>query len=191
MNRNLIIAFAPGSRGFLLSKWLYNNRVVRTVSPPSNQEYIFDGDNHQVAPFYNDVLFTPTDQTKIIYDKINDEIIKDEYDYVLLKKLIKTSKQKPPIINDLNQYNLILSHHSSYTGLATLGTILNAKIIRITLADTEQAKQCYQRKFNKIAKEQWLSTSYYPFIDNFDFAINIKLGTIEKLELDFLLKELA
>jgi hypothetical protein len=197
VSKNLILAFAPGSRGFLLSKWLYNNQLINVVFPPSDTSYVIDGNNHSLTPFYNDVLFSWDDtNSKKTYFNIEKEFQTTQCDHAVLAQLLSTSKFLPEKQN--SRYNLILSHHGSNHGLSTLKTILNAQVIRITLTNSE-IKDCYLRKFvnhkgnsrpSKSAVLDILSTTYYPFLENFDFAINIKLSQVENLKLDFLIKEL-
>jgi hypothetical protein len=201
-SKNLIVAFAPGSRGFLLSKWLYNNKLINVVGVENSFElpYVINGDNHSFTPFYSDVLFHWNDtNSKEIYFKIEEELKKTKCNHAVLSQLLTTSKLVPD--NHNNRYNLILSHCGLGNELLALKTVLQAQVIRIMLTDSE-IQDCFRRKFItqiKNNKTLWppknivldlLATTYYPFKENFDFAINIKLSQVENLELDFLIKEL-
>jgi hypothetical protein len=189
VSKNLILAFAPGSRGFLLSKWLYNNQLINAIFEkyhPSKLSYTIDGDNHSLTPFYNDVLFYWNTDSKEIYFKIEKELNKIPCDYAALTQLLATSKFLPSKEND--RYNLILSHYGSSHGLLALKKVLNAQVIRIIL-DNSEANDCYYRKFGTHNGNSIIATTYYPFTENFDFAINVKLSQVENLDLDFL-KEL-
>ena len=200
--KNLIVAFAPGSRGFLLSKWLYNNKLINVAVVENSSElpYIIDGDNHSLTPFYSDVLFHWDDtNSKEIYFQIEEELKKTKCNHAVLSQLLNTSKLVPD--NSNNRYNLILSHCGLGNELLALKTVLHAQVIRIMLTDSE-IRDCYHRKFitptrnNKTPRPpkntilDTLATTYYPFKENFDFAINITLSQVENLELDFLIKEL-
>jgi hypothetical protein len=186
-SKNLILAFAPGSRGFLLSKWLYNNQLVNLVYPPSDNFYITDSNNHALNPFYNDVLFCWNDDSKDTFFKIKKEIEKTNCDYTLVEQLLGTSKFLPNTHND--RHNLILSHQGSMHGLSALKTILNSLVIRITLTESE-INECFIRKFGNLDFTEHTAKEYYSFKENCDFAINVSLSQVKNLELDFLIKEL-
>jgi hypothetical protein len=190
MSRNLVVAFCPGARGFLLSRWLCKNIGANTYSHlfPNNLnsvEYNFSGNNHVFTPFYNDLLFLWKEKTKPVFNSIESELNSPDPSLAKLKNMLELSNHKPP--DHLDGYSLIHTHHASSTGLQALSLALDAKLIRITLNNQEQGRQCYERKFGTPCSNlETLEQNYYPFIQNFDFSINVELNKVINLDLNFL-----
>lgn len=191
MSKNLILSFAPGARGFLLSKWLYINQIVNFWAAPKSTVLNFDSNNHSLMPLYSDVLFRWKDEkTQRLFNDIENCLTQQEADCNYIQSLIAQSTNAICVGPNKNPYNLILSHHGSAQGLSTLSKCLTARVIRITLNDSTQAKECYVRKFNEDPDPAYLSRYYGLYLNDYDFCINVKLDMVMNLDLDFLKEEL-
>lgn len=188
MHRNLIVNFPPGARGFLLSKWLYKNNLVNFYDFQFPIEFNFDSENHNFVPFYNDVLFYfTTDSKKQTFESIERELVSVSPDVDAIKRYLNTSKfQQPQIkIHLKNPYNLILSHHHSVAGIQVLAKCLSATVLRVKL-DNTQIHECYHRKFKEPGTSDFLKQYYMPFMQEIPNGISVELKQIECLDLESL-----
>lgn len=191
MPKNLILAFGPGSKGFLLSKWLYKNNLVNLLCPPKNTNLIVDNINHHLSPLYNDVLFYwANEKQKQIYQEIETELSSVNIDILKIKKLLSLSQHKTPTSSN-NPYNLILSHHHTKDGLYALRSGLDATLCRITVRDLSQAQECHKRKFGHMSLNGYSNNYWQPWTESFDLSIDIALDKILELDIDFLKEKLS
>jgi hypothetical protein len=93
-----------------------------------------------------------------------------------------------------------LTHHATPQGLIKLKKALNGTVIRITFSDEEQASQSMHRKMKldndylvamqldnvTTFYESTYQSEYIPFLEDFDFAINVKLDQVNLFDLNFL-----
>ena len=77
MPSTLIVAFAPGARGFTLGKWLLNNKIACACMNSGSE---FKEVNHTFVPWYNDVLFYFNNDTRDTYFKINELLLDNSSD---------------------------------------------------------------------------------------------------------------
>lgn len=184
----LIVAFAPGARGFTFGRWLLNNKIAHAYKNTSSE---FKEVNHTFVPWYNDVLFCFDNDTRDTYLKINKLLLDDNSDFNQLLELISTTKHMP--LKNQTIPGLVLTHHATSQGLKKLKKALNGTVIRITFLDAEQATQSMHRKMQldniTTFNQSTYQTDYIPFLEDFDFATNVKLDQVNLLDLDFL-KEL-
>jgi hypothetical protein len=190
MYKNILLAYAPGSRGFMLGKWLIINGLATPKGNISGRNIQIDGVNDSFTPFYNDALFFPSGTQ--IFDNVNKLLTNPESSVNDLVKIITTSKDQPLAPAS----NLIMTHHASESGLEKLGKAFNAHVLRVTFADRDQARDAQIRKsvlegwITDVA-EEFLEKEYFPFIRNFSYSIDITMDQVNNLELDFLKSKLA
>jgi hypothetical protein len=193
VSQNLIVSFAHNARGFLLSKWLYSKGIVECCVNPTNLEFKIDTTNHDLVPFYNDVLFSwQTPVEKVMFNLLQRELEIVRSPDTTIREILAQSNCKPHTGH--SKYNLVLTHVSSYIGLKKLASILDAKVIRITFKDTAQADETFYRiveKNSPLEAYDYERDNYYRFVANYDFCINVDLDRVIDLDLDFLVKELA
>jgi tellurite resistance-related uncharacterized protein len=195
MPSTLIVAFAPGARGFTLGKWLLNNKIACACMNSGSE---FNEVNHTFVPWYNDVLFHFNSETRDTYLKINELLLDTNLESSELMELIGTSKHIPFKTQTIPA--LVLTHHATPQGLIKLKKALNGTVIRITFSDEEQASQSMHRKMKldndylvamqldnvTTFYESIYQSEYIPFLEDFDFAINVKLDQVNLFDLNFL-----
>jgi len=190
----IIIAFATGSYGYKLGKWLVNNQLL-TVDHRMSDMTSYANDllknNHNYLGCFSDILLSSSQQE----DTIKKELFGQIPDFNLIKKILANSNNIPKKTH--NNTRLILTHYSQYRILYELTHIfIKSKIIRITFESEDQAINALKRK-RLLDNQQFdlnkdwgdLCNNYFPFLNEFKFSIDIPVNKVEKLELDFL-KEL-
>lgn len=188
----LIIAFAPGSYGHKLGKWLINNEVVNKLNPTRSLEYAGNllDNNHNYPTYFSDVLL-PGGTIGTTEDYIQKELAGHIPNFDLINNILKNSKA---IYNpNPNKYNLILTHYSRYRTLFELSNIFKSKTIRIVFDTPEQAQNAMERK-RKLDNQDFdldkecgdLCDNYYPFLHKFNFTIDIPVNNVVNLDLEFL-----
>ena len=167
----IILAFPPGGYGFLLGKWLINNRLAQPLNLASyiNNNFNFDPDktNHDYVPYYFNELIT-LHGPSLIQDQLNLGIL----DSSTIKDFGPTELPK-----------LIHSHVGSELGLNKLAEIFtNARIIKV-IVTREEAIACNIRKSKNIenAGKNIMHYAFYEFIDLPGPDINVKLSQILNL----------
>jgi len=185
MPSTLIVAFAPGARGFTLGKWLLNNNIACACMNSGSE---FREVNHTFVPWYNDVLFYFNNETRDTYFKINELLLDNNSNSTQLLELIGTSKHIP--LDNQTTPALVLTHHATPQGLAKLKKALDGTVIRITFSNADQALQSMYRKMQldnvTTFYESTYQSEYIPFLQDFDFAINVKLDQVNLFDLNFL-----
>jgi hypothetical protein len=183
-SKTIIVAFAPGAKGFALSRWLLNNKLVFALADAGPQ---FKEINHTLAPWYNDVLFYYNNSSQDVYLTIDQMLSDPDSSDNTIKELIATSKNIP---FEHALPGLVMTHHSTEIGLQRLKEILNATLIRITFLDAAQATESLVRKAQLDNIVLNFDHQYVPFLKKFDFAINVTLDQVNQLDLDFLKEQL-
>ena len=188
-NKWIIIAFAPGSYGYKLGKWLISNKLA-TVN---NLQYIVDSslNNHHYCGYFSDVLLSDGKQE----DTVKKELIGHFPNFNLIKSILSDSEHLPN--NFTNGTRLILTHYTQYRLLYELSLFFNnAKIIRIVFESHDQAIGAIKRKRSLDNQtfdlnNDWgdLCDNYFPFLNEFKFTIDVPVNKVKNLELNFL-KEL-
>jgi len=193
-NKWIIIAFAPGSYGYKLGKWLANNQIVfvdHNMFVMTHYANDLLKTNHSYLGCFSDVLLSSGQQEDII----KKELVGHFPDFNLIKKILADSTTIPN--KKHNNKHLILTHYSQYRVLYELSKMFNnSKVIRIIFESHEQAIDAINRKRSLDNQKfdlnnDWgdLCDNYFPFLNEFKFSIDIPVNKVEKLELDFL-KEL-
>ena len=192
MKSGLLIAFAPGSRGFLLAKWLYRNGIIHTPFVPDSVEYRIDGDNHHLIGFYNDVLFSFNDRTRDLFWELQSLLYAPSQDHERVRSILAHS-QYPALPSQSTKRNVMFTHHASAAGLQTLSSVLDADVLRITFADWQQLEDSYLRKYQAVTHNhtEYLEREYKEFLQDMDFAININVDRVRDLDLDHVLEILG
>ena len=190
----IIVAFAPGSYGHKLGKWLVNNQLS-TVDYSMVDIISYTNDllknNHSYLSCFSDILLSSGQQE----DTIKKELVGHFPDFNLIKKILANSTTIPNKTH--NSTHLILTHYAQYRILYELSLLFNnAKIIRVVFESHDQAIGAIKRKRSLDNQKfdlnnDWgdLCDNYFPFLNEFKFSIDIPVNKVEKLELDFL-KEL-
>ena len=190
----IIIAFAPGSYGYKLGKWLVNNQLS-TVDHNMFDMISYTNDllknNHSYLGCFSDILLSSGQQE----DTIKKELVGHFPDFNLIKKILANSNTIPKKTH--NNTHLILTHYTQYRVLYELSKMFNnSKVIRIIFESHDQAIGAIKRKRSLDNQKfdlnnDWgdLCDNYFPFLNEFKFSIDIPVNKVEKLELDFL-KEL-
>ena len=190
----IIIAFAPGSYGYKLGKWLGNNQLALVDHRMSDMtSYANDllKNNHNYLGCFSDILLSSGQQE----DTVKKELVGHFPDFNLIKKILANSNTITKKIH--NGTHLILTHYAQYRVLYELSNMFNnSKVIRIIFDSQDQAIDAINRKRSLDNQKfdltnDWgdLCDNYFPFLNEFKFSIDIPVNKVEKLELDFL-KEL-
>ena len=192
-NKWIIIAFAPGSYGYKLGKWLANNQLS-TIDHNMFDMINYTNDllknNHNYLGYFSDILLSSGRQE----DTVKKELVGHFPDFNLIKKILANSNTIP---KKTHNTHLILTHYTQYRVLYELSKMFNnSKVIRIIFDSQDQAIDALKRK--RLLENQkfdlnndWgdLCDNYFPFLNEFKFSIDIPVNKVEKLELNFL-KEL-
>jgi hypothetical protein len=187
----LFVSFAPGANGYLLGKWLINNKICG-IPFNNNDNFTLnqtESNNHDYVGYLYDIFTGPTWS-----DRLELELSKNQFDQETIFTILSTTHTN--VFSD-QPYNLVLLHYSSYNVLRNLQKMFNnAKIIRIMFESEEQANDALKRKLqvdNLVDDKHYqigiLVQDYYPYLFNFDFTIDILWQKVKALDLDFL-KEL-
>lgn len=186
---NIIIAYAPGSRGATLGKWLLVNNFVQAKGN-HGKTIKQTATNHTFTPYYNDVLFCFNHSSEKTFKLIEQQLDDPESTIENITQLVNCSHDQ------VSSTGLILTHHASESGLYKLSQVLNATVIRVVFRDVQQARDAQIRKsqienWPSNVSDHYLEKHYYPFINKFHFGIDITLDQINTFDFTELVRNLT
>jgi len=169
----VLIAFAPGSYGFLLGKWIINNKIAQPKDVDLPLVYNFNDNNHNYGPYYSELFLNSNNE-------FQEQL---QLGMVEVEKLPKYESTALP--------KLILTHIGNNSTLEILSKLfVNIRIIKILLNKTEAAES-FTRKFNNTDAGRWISHyTYSEFIDSPGPDINVTVEQIINLNLDWIKEKL-
>lgn len=189
----LLISFYPGSRGFLLAKWLQLNNLVRSCGALSDDNLNVIGDNHHLTPLFADLLLNLHNDAAAVlkFTELHAQLETTDIDITRVKELINTSTLQPNIFdrvsNDCNVPYLLLTHYGSDISINNWKKIFsNIQIIKIVFENQQEFELSHQRKFLETPPETDYKFYWTHYGRPHPGSINLTVTDLADLKLDFL-----
>ena len=185
----LLVSFFPGTRGFLLAKWLHSENVAQGLNTlkASRASLRFNDTNHDLVPAYADIVLRYTsDKEKITYTEFNRLLCLPNLDTDVLKELLLTSKYVPR--HTLDTPYIIMTHIGSTISLYNWKKVFpNIKTMKIICKDRVQFEDAYFRKYGDLVyiENDWTKHGA-DFVNSTDADIVVPLDDIMSLNLEYL-----
>ena len=187
----LLISFYPGARGFLLSKWLYQEGLVTGVWKIKNTDLKLDSTNHDIPSAFADLIFAyDTEKDKALYTEYNEEITSANCDCNKIKSILLQSRACPTttLVSKFNGPCLLLTHLGSDIALDNMHKVFsNLTVIKVVFDDHAEYLECHERKYGNLdfADNEW-QVSGIDYTKEYHNGITVKLKDIKQLKLDYL-----
>jgi len=185
----LLISFFPGTRGFLLAKWLHSENVAQGVNTLKSSKALlkFNDTNHDLVPAYADIVLRYTsEKEKILYTEFNQLMSLPNLDIDVLKDLLSTSTYIPRHTSAIPY--IIMTHIGSTISLSNWKKVFpNIKTLTVTCKDRLQFDDAYLCKYGDLVyvENDW-NKHGADFVNSIDADILVPLDDVISLNLNHL-----